>query len=423
MARTKAGIPDPKPPIDLEEARRLRRLGHSYADIGRELGYRASSIRRRLLENGVRTRPPTSHRARKWGDKLYSSWKGMRRRCHSTSHPQYASVGGRGISMCQAWEFFEAFYEWATSSGYRPGLVLLRKNQDRGFEPRNCRWGGRSELSRKKPRPDRRSRGRALTEAQWKRAERLHQEDGLSCPQVAKRIGVAHGSVLRGLKSRGSYIPASSSPATGTVGRKISKSWYAMHSRCTDANDEAYAYYGAKGARVCKEWEEFESFHRWALDSGWMPGLCLTRKGRAKVFSPRNCVWVTRAEAARNADHPSSKMPARWTVTAFGETKGPTEWSRDARCSVTLAGLLQRLRKGWDVESAISEAPATGAGPPSRHLLSAFGTTKGVADWVRDRRCKVTLVTLIRRLERGIAPEDAITNPPYGGRSLSQDLR
>lgn len=44
-----------------------------------------------------------------------------------------------------------------------------------------------------------------------------------------------------------------------------------------------------------------------------------------------------------------------WTVvTAFGESRSVTEWSKDARCRVTFPALLTRLRKGSDAEIAIS---------------------------------------------------------------------
>jgi hypothetical protein len=133
----------------------------------------------------------------------------------------------------------------------------------------------------------------------------------------------------------------------------------------------------------------------------------------ARPFAPANCRFATRAETARNARHPSSKMPPRWTLTVFGETKGPTEWSRDARCAVTLTSFLQRLRKGWDARSALTTPPQTRIKPPPRRLVTAFGQTKGVTDWARDRRCRVTLVTLVRRLDGGMPAEEAIRTPPF----------
>lgn len=108
-------------------------------------------------------------------------------------------------------------------------------------------------------------------------------------------------------------------------------------------------------------------------------------------------------------------MPARWTITAFGETKGPTAWSRDPRCQVNLRALLNRLRAGWDPEEAITTTPlGRNHGPRPTRLVRAFGEVKGATAWSRHTCCKVTLVTLIRRLDRGVPAEEAITTPPFG---------
>lgn len=402
-ARSKT-IPDPKPPIDIQEAAHLLGLGLTYVEIGARLGYRPSSVRRRLLEHGIRKPKPTSRRSGKWGDKLYSIWKKMRREARKG-----------GTEVCHDWLSFDAFYDWARSSGFRPGLVLDRVARTRPFRPSNCRWraAARGGSARAAAAPRKR-----LTEDQWRRAEKLHVEGGLSGTAVARRLGVTPGTILLGLERRGSLRPRPSGPTSTEEGAKLYSAWLRMHRRCNDPNDEAYAYYGGRGARVCRAWQEFEPFREWAVSAGWQPGLCLTRNGRTRVFSPTSCRWVTRAEAAKHAHHPSSRMPPRWTLTAFGETKGPTEWSRDRRCKVTLTALLQRVRNGWDPEGAIASPPQReGTGPPPKKLVRAFGVTKSVSDWSRDSRCKVTLVTLLRRLDRGLPAEEAISTPPYQARA------
>ena len=79
--RSKAQIiPAPKPSIDVKQAAKLFASGLSYVDIGEQLGYRPSSIRRRLLEKGVRRKKRSSIEDTKWGRQLYAVWKSMRRR-------------------------------------------------------------------------------------------------------------------------------------------------------------------------------------------------------------------------------------------------------------------------------------------------------------------------------------------------------
>jgi len=265
----------------------------------------------------------------------------------------------RDVDFCPEWKRFEGFYAWALSSGYRPGLRFRREVMARGFVPSNCGW--RAPLRRRRravePKPD------------------------------------------AGMR---------------TERERIKAIWRGVRRHCRDPRDPAYAHYGAKGARLCREWNEFEPFFEWALNAGSKPGLCLVRKGRARVFSPANCTWVTRLEVSRNAHHPSSKLPPRWTVTAFGEKKGPTEWARDRRCPVSVTTLCRRLRSGWNTESALTAPPQNrGWTGLARRSVRAFGRVQSVAEWSRDPRCSVGGLAIIKRLDRGIDPETAITAPPF----------
>jgi hypothetical protein len=100
-------------------------------------------------------------------------------------------------------------------------------------------------------------------------------------------------------------------------------------------------------------------------------------------------------------------------ITAFGETKGLSSWSRDKRCGVKLSTLFRRLRLGWDAEYAIT-APPQSAGHGLSKELEAFGEKKSYSDWIRDPRCKLLSVSaLIARLEHGMSPEAAIRTASY----------
>lgn len=72
--------------------------------------------------------------------RLYTIWKSMRRRCLGVTHSSYRHYGGRGISICDEWEDFLKFREWALTNGYKDLLTLDRKNNDGNYEPDNCRW-------------------------------------------------------------------------------------------------------------------------------------------------------------------------------------------------------------------------------------------------------------------------------------------
>lgn len=70
--------------------------------------------------------------------RLYSIWKGIKRRTLDTQYIGYKNYGGRGIEMCEEWVNYDAFEKWAISCGYKEGLTIERINNDLGYSPDNC---------------------------------------------------------------------------------------------------------------------------------------------------------------------------------------------------------------------------------------------------------------------------------------------
>jgi hypothetical protein len=80
---------------------------------------------------------------------VYTLWASMRHRCGPTAGEKTRRrYLDRGITVCPEWaESYETFRDWALVSpgGWRPGLQLDRRDNDRGYSPDNCRWVTRLE--------------------------------------------------------------------------------------------------------------------------------------------------------------------------------------------------------------------------------------------------------------------------------------
>ncbi|MEW6743541.1 MAG: helix-turn-helix domain-containing protein [Planctomycetota bacterium] len=466
-------IPPRPKPFAWKKARRMyEEEGLSFAEIARRLGRSAQLVRRVLRLHGVAKRKPQYYRRGELGRMLAGKWRSILARCSNPHDRLYSRYGALGFRVCREWKrSFGAFYDWAVGTGYRPGMVIELLPGRRLFSPHNCRWitvrqrlerdgiswgaprrfitafgerkgllawsrdprctvsttALRLRLERGFPperaitlpagevprRKWRRKRARPRRLVDWKLAERMYTEEGLSCAAIASRLGMAYGTIRQGMVARG-YSPRDDhSRYRLKHWRELYKAWSRIRQETTNPRDRRYPVVGGRGIRVGDEWSRFEPFHAWALKAGYRPGLCLARIRADRNFTPGNCEWTTRADLSLRATPPRVKPKARWTITAFGETKGPTEWGRDPRCQVSSDSLIIRLRSGMDPEAALTRPPRTpGKRRKPIRWLTAFGLTKPLVDWAKSRYCKVTLASLVERLQRGVPPEDALSKPP-----------
>lgn len=99
---------------------------------------------RKIVSCGCKIREETTKRNTTHG--LYSHplntvWKGMKDRCYYEGNVGHEYYGGKGIKMCDEWkDSFENFYNWAINNGYKKGLVIDRKFNDKDYCPENCRF-------------------------------------------------------------------------------------------------------------------------------------------------------------------------------------------------------------------------------------------------------------------------------------------
>lgn len=107
---------------------------------------------------------------------------------------------------------------------------------------------------------------------------------------------------------------------------KTYKTWGDMKSRCHNPKATGYAWYGGKGIKVCKKWEDFTGFLE---DMGEKPeGLTLDRIDGSKDYSPENCRWATWSQQASN------KKPSgisRYRGVYLKKYKNGSRWNAQIR--------------------------------------------------------------------------------------------
>lgn len=83
--------------------------------------------------------------------KTYASWNAMINRCHRKNKHGEKYYKNRGITVCERW--LDSFENFLADMGERPlGKTLDRINNDKNYEPENCRWATPKE-QRKNQRP------------------------------------------------------------------------------------------------------------------------------------------------------------------------------------------------------------------------------------------------------------------------------
>ena len=123
--------------------------------------------------------------------------------------------------------------------------------------------------------------------------------------------------------------------------------WANMNYRCNNPSAKAYPHYGGRGITVCCEWQDFNAFHKWAMSSGYRPGLSIDREDNDGDYSPDNCRWANAVEQGNNRRN-CRHMEFR------GQRKTLAEWAREI--GVSRSTLASRIRAGLDVEQVLKEA-------------------------------------------------------------------
>lgn len=119
-------------------------------------------------------------------------WRNLITRCHNPRHKSFRYYGGRGIRVCDRWR--ESFVAFLEDMGPRPSpeMTIDRIDNDRGYEPGNCRWATAEEQQNN-----------------CRKTIRIYYDGKLQpLRPLCRRLGLSHKAVMR-------FIERGYSPTAG----------------------------------------------------------------------------------------------------------------------------------------------------------------------------------------------------------------
>lgn len=145
-------------------------------------------------------------------------------------------------------------------------------------------------------------------------------------------------------ENNGSFIHGETKKA------KEYNSWRSMNDRCNCKTHSDYPDYGGRGITICDRWQEPQGkgYLNFLEDMGRKPSNqhSLDRIDVNGNYCKENCRWATHTEQARNKRN-------KHLLTAFGQTKSIAEWAEEYGLDYKF--LHSRIRNGWEPERAIKQ--------------------------------------------------------------------
>jgi hypothetical protein len=124
--------------------------------------------------------------------------------------------------------------------------------------------------------------------------------------------------------------------------------WLSMRRRCRGtAGEETNKYYKGKNIKVCAEWNEYEKFKKWAIESGYSDDLTIDRINVNGDYEPKNCKWSNIKEQANNRTN-------NHLITYNGITLDIAQWAE--KLGMKRQTLQKRITGyKWSIDKAFNQ--------------------------------------------------------------------
>ena len=126
---------------------------HCGKEVERQLGtgkrYQSCGCVRDKLAGESNTKHGNAKKGHK--TRLYGTWCNMKVRCYNKNSDRYKDYGGRNIKIYKTWKNdFAEFRDWALNNGYEENLTIDRIDNNKDYEPSNCKFSTYKEQNKNK---------------------------------------------------------------------------------------------------------------------------------------------------------------------------------------------------------------------------------------------------------------------------------
>lgn len=105
---------------------------------------------------------------------------------------------------------------------------------------------------------------------------------------------------------------------------RLYRVWCSMRNRCRNPGNQKWSRYGARGIRVCDDWQDFANFRNWSVANGYGPNLSIDRIDNDGNYEPTNCQWIplTENKAKLTPEQVLEVLESDETCASLGEKYG-----------------------------------------------------------------------------------------------------